>query len=78
MKYKNSNDAPIYDYVHGRWLCRDMGDAAIAVQQHKGDSVYLYDRDSMGHMTNIRPFWTPNMPDLGRRPRISNGRFVDD
>jgi len=70
----DTDERPIYDYKHGRWLCSDVGLAYDCARDHAGDSVYLYDRDKDGKMVNIREYWSPKK-DNTKPSTVVNGRL---
>lgn len=63
-----------WDESRGRWLCATLTDAITCTELHSGDSVYIYDRVN-GRETNIRKYWTPDMPDTHKLPQIRNGKL---
>jgi hypothetical protein len=69
-------DEPYYDYPHGRWMCRNIGDAITTMNEHEGDTVYLYDRDRDGFQINIRAYYERGMDKPPVVKHIKHGRLV--
>lgn len=65
----------VWDYEHGRWLCLTRGDAYDIMDKHPGDTIYLYDRDENGKMTNLRLFFASWMTQSLHMPTIAGGKI---
>jgi len=55
-----TDDKPIHDIIHGRWLCSDYGIACDCARDHPGDYVCTYERDELGNMINIQIVHDPH------------------
>ena len=69
------DDKPYWDYEHNRWLCRNAAQAMHCHDSHPDDAIYLYDRNEQQHMTNIKLYWSLDMPDTRKQWTIRNGRL---
>jgi hypothetical protein len=73
---ETNNDEPYYDPQYGRWMCRTIGDAITTMQEHEGDTIYLYDRDKQGFQTNIRVYYDSSMVKPPKYKHIKHGRLI--
>jgi hypothetical protein len=75
MNITNS-DEPYYDYPHGRWMCRTLADAIQTMQEHEGDTIFLYDRDRDGFQINIRRYYDSSMDKPPCFKHVKHGRLI--
>ena len=70
-------DEPYWQHERGRWMCGTDADAMHIVEEHPGDAVWVYDRADDGRQINIRPYWTPDMPEDPKEklPQVRKGNI---
>ena len=71
----NFDDVPYWEHETGRWMCNSVIDAQSTVEEHPGDTVYIYDRDRNGKQTNIHQYWSPQMPDTRKQRIVKGGKI---